>query len=586
MLKNIIKVSNHNIKTNNLLFKSYFSTNNNASSPCNNININNNNINNNINNNNNIFFENTIEIKNLPSNITTKDIWNEFKHSNISPNNIKSIFDGENGFFYVSFQNSNDYSKALKKSILRIENQAYPILPIINNNLFSLGNNSINIRNNNNNNNNNNGNSINTITQESQEQKISYLNRTAVTDHLWRARENKKIDPNLKTVPTLVTKTPSDSYTEVDLLFSSDLALREMYLSPFGHLRMGRLLEDLDALAAHVSFKHAENEGDGFKKIIVTASVDKIRLLRPLIPDRDLKLEGRVTWVGNTSMEIMIKVRSKNPETLIWEPVLVAYFSMVARDPLLNKSTPVNHLAVKSIQEKKLFDEAKKHKQIRLNNQQISLEKTVPNPSELQTIHHFFQIAKQPQFTDDLHLIPMKSTVIHSVILCQPQEKNINGSIFGGYLMRQGFQIAYSCVSLKFNESLPRFIAMDDISFLLPVEIGDILSLESMIVYSCPIQSQTKAYYAQVEVKAYVTNPLIGEKKLSNIFNFTFLCSPSKKALQDDNATNNNIATKTKQILPQTYEEAMIFLSGKRIVDRQIESSKDNESWLDDQIDI
>lgn len=42
--------------------------------------------------------------------------------------------------------------------------------------------------------------------------------------------------------------------------------------------------------------------------LLVTASVDKISLLKPLLLDEDLRIGGAVAWVGRSSMEIRMEV--------------------------------------------------------------------------------------------------------------------------------------------------------------------------------------------------------------------------------------------------------------------------------------
>ncbi|KAF2078508.1 hypothetical protein CYY_000133 [Polysphondylium violaceum] len=490
-------------------------------------------------------FKNTIEIKNLPSVITKNDIQIVFKDYSIANHGIKMVFDDDVGFAYITFNNKKDYNRAVGQKSFPFSGQDYDIVPLQ-------------------------GTMLGSGVFTSQPGSQSYHNRSTIANHIWRQR-GIVVGKPMEREP-LETKTPSESKTEIDLLFSSDLALREMYLSPYGHLRVGRFLEDLDALAATTAIKHAQGEEDTSKMTIVTASVDRINLLKPLIPDRDIKMEGVVTYVGSSSMEVMIKVRSKDNQTQQWDPVLVAYFTMVARDPILRKAKQVNHLDCQTAREKKLFEDGKKHKAARLNFSQQSLENVPPTSSELQIIHNLFMISKTP---NTLELLPMKETLCQSVILCQPQEKNINGNIFGGYLMRKGFELAFSTCFLKFNKSIPKFVAMDDISFLNSVDIGNILTLESTVVYSHPMTDAVQKYYAQVEVLAYVTEPLLGKRKLTNIFNFTFFCTPAGAV---------DPQQKVKQILPQTYSEAMRYLAGKRIVDRhrETESSPDHmEIWMD-----
>lgn len=62
-------------------------------------------------------------------------------------------------------------------------------------------------------------------------------------------------------------------------------------------------MEDLDALAGAISYKHTDDgKTDSSPLTIVTASVDRIDLLKPLGMS-DLRLSGHVTYVGYSSME-------------------------------------------------------------------------------------------------------------------------------------------------------------------------------------------------------------------------------------------------------------------------------------------
>ncbi|KAN0050312.1 hypothetical protein ACTA71_003429 [Dictyostelium dimigraforme] len=573
----------------------------------------------------------TIEIRNLPLNVTTLDLLNEFKNYKISPHGIKSRYNSEKGCVYITFENNQDFMKAIDKKVFPFNNLNYSIQPIkqslsslLNDDLTTTNTNTPNTTTTTTNSNSKTSDlnpnatetettldtnvqfdSVNIISSlnsnHDYNHSISYPNQSAITQQLWFARVSKEVNPALTEAPKLTTKSPEESKVEVILPFSTDLQLRENYLSPYGNLRIGRFLEDLDAIATVVAFKHGENENDGYKKMFVTVSVDTIKILRPLIPDRDIKMEAKLPWVGNSSMEIMIRVFSKDNETQEWDPVLVAFFTMVGVDPKTMKPTNINSLKVETPTEKRLFALGEQHKLQRLNSNQQSLEKLPPTVTELQTIHNLFMISKQqlqlqqPQQQQqqqqqqqsssssssssieqfNTNFIPMNSTSLETVILCQPQEKNINGQIFGGYLMRMAFETAFTTCFMKFPESLPRFRSISGLKFLKPVEIGDILNMESTITYSKPMNDdggscgENQTYFTQVEVLAYVTDPSIGEKKLSNVFNFTFYCAPSKS--QKEKLQQQNTNKKLKQILPQTYSEAMRYLTGKRIIDSYIE---------------
>jgi CRP-like cAMP-binding protein len=53
----------------------------------------------------------------------------------------------------------------------------------------------------------------------------------------------------------LLIKTPSQSRTSAIYKFSTDYVLREQYRDPGIEVRIGKLLEDLDALAGTIAFK-------------------------------------------------------------------------------------------------------------------------------------------------------------------------------------------------------------------------------------------------------------------------------------------------------------------------------------------
>lgn len=81
-----------------------------------------------------------------------------------------------------------------------------------------------------------------------------------VTAALWETRSRifeTLLDPPLHAPPQtqLLTKTPSQSRTSVLYNFSTDNILREQYRDPWNEVRIGKLLEDLDALAGTISVK-------------------------------------------------------------------------------------------------------------------------------------------------------------------------------------------------------------------------------------------------------------------------------------------------------------------------------------------
>ncbi|KAF9562517.1 hypothetical protein EC968_005215 [Mortierella alpina] len=358
-------------------------------------------------------------------------------------------------------------------------------------------------------------------------------------------------DPNKKyNKRELVLKTMQDSYTEIILPFKTDKALLEEYINVGGSLRHGKIMEDLDALAGAISYKHADDgKTDSSPLTIVTASVDRIDLLKPLGVS-DLRLSGHVTYVGYSSMEIFMKMEeiSEDKPGKHGDTILVARFTMVARDALTGKAAQVNPMLLQNDTEKKLFQMGEDHKAKKRVATDSALTKRPPTQEERFLIHDLYLEYSQyddPQSKtkkpDDVEW--MEDTKMSAIHIMQPQDRNIHDKIFGGYLMRLAYELAF-CNASVFISSRPTFLALDEISFRKPVPIGTFLALDSKIVYA----EGSDHHSFQVMVKADVLDVKKGTRETTNTFWFTFT-DPVKG---------------TSRIMPRTYAESMLYLEGKR----------------------
>jgi hypothetical protein len=83
---------------------------------------------------------------------------------------------------------------------------------------------------------------------------------TPVTKQLWqeRLRLAAKHQPRPGAAPPAVGPPAprAPAQTAISYPFTSDRMLLELYRSPWGYLRIGRLLEDLDSLAGSIAFSH------------------------------------------------------------------------------------------------------------------------------------------------------------------------------------------------------------------------------------------------------------------------------------------------------------------------------------------
>ena len=203
-----------------------------------------------------------------------------------------------------------------------------------------------------------------------------YSERSAVTRLMWDNARSAS-----ETLHAPVDRHPADSFLSVILPFSSNKALREEYISPFNTVRIGRLLEDLDAFSSNVAFAHVAPA----VPTLVTCSIGKLDLIpQSLNPNQDLTISGNVTSVGRSSMEIRIDAFQQNSR------ILSTLFYFAARCPESGNAMPVNRLVPQTDLDRQRMKEGILNKEIRLQATANSLNVGLPTTEELEIIHSFF----------------------------------------------------------------------------------------------------------------------------------------------------------------------------------------------------
>ncbi|XP_077336819.1 acyl-coenzyme A thioesterase 9, mitochondrial isoform X1 [Lithobates pipiens] len=373
-------------------------------------------------------------------------------------------------------------------------------------------------------------------------------------DHVQAMEERKSLQSLLaKRQEDLPSRRMTDSYTEVMLPLGSQPELREKYLNVYNNVRFGRILEDLDSLGVLICYTHTKCESRNTSPLsIVTALVDKIDLRKQIIsPDCDIKLTGHVSWVGKTSMEV--KMHMLQLHDGVYSPVLDATFVMVARDPENRRPAFVNPLVPNGEEEENLFKQGELNKSRRVAFSTASLLKMAPEAEERKIVHDMFLN------TLDTNTVSFRSRVLpHNSVwmedaklkgleICHPQQRNIFNRIFGGFLMRKAYELAWA-TACSYGGSRPYVVAVDDIMFQRPVELGSLLFLSSQVCY-------TENNYIQIRVHSEVSDPITREHHTTNIFHFTFMAEEE-----------------VPRIVPKTYGESMLYLDGKRHFDAVVQT--------------
>ena len=231
----------------------------------------------------------------------------------------------------------------------------------------------------------------------------------------------------------------------------------------WGRIRSGLLFEDLDALAGNVAFLHADDDDVGTRApLLVTASVDEIRLLAPIEPlAGSVDLDGRVVFVGRSSMLVRCTVSQGGKSKL------TADFLYVARDKKTGKAHPVNTLAVSDDgEEKKAFDDAKQEVEAKKRARSACAETRLAKMEEemdraQELLERSQPLLRMPclppkavleglaagtgigggEIAVAMSPVPVPATALQNTMICQPQQRNVG--VMGG---RGGGGVEYCTV--------------------------------------------------------------------------------------------------------------------------------------------
>ncbi|CAH2059995.1 unnamed protein product [Thlaspi arvense] len=169
---------------------------------------------------------------------------------------------------------------------------------------------------------------------------------------------------------------------------------------------------------------------------------------------------------------------------------LEANFTFVVRDAKKGKSTPINPILPETEHEKFLWKETEKRNKLRKQKRAERKEER-EKLKDLERVNEL--LAKGRVFQDmpdlaDRDSILIKDTSHENSLICQPQQYNKHGRIFGGFLMRKAFELAFS-----------------NAYTFAGVEVGNFLRFKSRVLYTEANRSAKPLI--NIEVVAHVTSP-------------------------------------------------------------------------------
>ena len=133
--------------------------------------------------------------------------------------------------------------------------------------------------------------------------------------------------------------------------------VRPEHLNGAGRLFGGQLMSWIDEIAGLVAIRHSNTD-------VITVAVDNLRFMRGAYQKDILVLEGRLTYVGKTSMEVRVDTYVETLDGMR-HPINRAYLTEVAVDEH-EKPTSVPELIIETESEKAEWEAGKRRREVRL----------------------------------------------------------------------------------------------------------------------------------------------------------------------------------------------------------------------------
>ncbi len=126
----------------------------------------------------------------------------------------------------------------------------------------------------------------------------------------------------------------------------------------YNAMHAGRLLHVLDETAGILAMRFV-------KGVAVTAAVDATDFIAPILVGEVINIKAALTYVGRTTVEIGLDVKTYNPFTGEIRHTATSYFTLVHLS-LDGKPSPVPRLEIKESWQKEIVEEAEKRREYRL----------------------------------------------------------------------------------------------------------------------------------------------------------------------------------------------------------------------------
>lgn len=241
---------------------------------------------------------------------------------------------------------------------------------------------------------------------------------------------------------------------------------------------------------------------------------------------------------------VKIDCLQRGPGEKEWEQVGDAIIIFVARDRVTNKAYKIPDMKPSRFDDvlntKKCMEIGLTIKDWSRDKSKRDMKSIIPDFQESQYFNKYLAMVEAKKMSDPSAVVPMSKTHREHTLLMQYQERNRNGKVFGGYLMKEAFDISWVCASI--HGKMPELLRVDQVLFLKPVPVGSIVEFHSKVTLIQKVEGL--GHVMRVVTKAYNEH-----KEQTNNFNFLFVVKDEKYE---------------KFILPETFDDILDYHEAQR----------------------
>ena len=413
---------------------------------------------------------------------------------------------------------------------------------------------------------------------------------------------------------TVGATTPSASCIEVVWPVSSDekvhhqVADLTLHRAPWSAFRLSKFYEALDALTGDVAKRHidalgGENVG---RVTVVTAGHYHSHKLARTEPRVDVHLRSYVTAVGSASLEVRtdgLQVGADGRERLlsVCHTVMVAMCAESLRPlkgalPPLAEADDEPTVRADGPDEPRLTAQrvraelAAAHKALRLRRAQqtMSLHRDraishPPCPDEMASVHELHRAATRLSESDEMSrraaIRPdaVSSHTHSSSFVIYPEQRNLNGKAFGGFVASTAFDLAYFAARYFARDAPVVPIGLDEAVFHTPVAVGDMVTMTACVVH-CAAPAAHDGAPAPTDAEGGELSPPAATPPVTSAVSSPFIFRVEVTAGVLDNSDQARSALRTnrlrfafaahpaawREVLPETYPQLLAHVDAAR----------------------